>query len=157
MDMDYEMAVLAALVQLDRPTCPKITEETGISAQRVNIALKHLKDLLDIVIYWHGTNKTGYYQIESWGTFESRKSIKPKAYALNLQVYKTMEVFEYEPARFKKCYANEVKLHNYRHSLKLEGFTISTSQSSTHSPQERAERRTALKEKYTKLQQSADR
>lgn len=52
--MNYEMAVLAALVQLDKPTRPKITEATGISAKRVNTAINHLKDLLDIGIYWYG-------------------------------------------------------------------------------------------------------
>jgi hypothetical protein len=156
-DMNYEMAVLAALVQLDKPTRPKITEETGISAQRVNTAINYLKDLLDIGIYWHGAKKTGYYQIESWGAFESGKSIRRKAYALELHIYKTEKTFEYSALRFKKHYANEVKLHNYRHSLKLEGFDTSTSQPSTHSPEDRAERRAALKKKYTKPQLNAAR
>lgn len=156
--MNYEMAVLAALVQLDKPTRPKITEETGISAQRVNTAINHLKDLLDIGIYWHGAKKTGYYQIDSWGAFESGKSIRRKAYALNLHIYKTEKTFEYNALRFKKHYANEVKLHNYRHSLKLEGFdTTATSQTTVRSPEERAERRAALKKKYTKPQLSAAR
>ena len=56
-DINYEMAVLADLVQLDKPTRPKITDETGISAQRVNTAINHLKNLLDIGIYWHGAKK----------------------------------------------------------------------------------------------------
>lgn len=155
--MNYEMAVLAALVQLDKPTRPKITEKTGISAQRVNTAINYLKDLLDVGIHWRGAKKTGYYQIESWGTFESGKSIRRKAYALDLLIYKTENTFEYDALRFKKHYANEVKLHNYRHSLKLEGFDTPSSQTSTRSPEELAERRAALKKKYTKPQLSAAR
>ena len=155
--MNYEMAVLAALVQLDKPTRPKITEETGISAQRVNTAINYLKDLLDMGIDWHGAKKTGYYQIKSWGAFESGKSIRRKAYALDLSIYKTERVFEYSTLRLKKHYANEVKLHNYRHSLKLEGFDTSTTLPSTRSPEERAERRAALKKKYSKPRQSTGR
>ena len=153
--MTYEMAVLAALVQLDKPTRPKIIEATGISAQRVNTAIKHIKDLLDIGINWHGAKKTGYYQIESWGVFESGKFIHSKAYALNLHTYKSNRTIEYNALRFKKHYANEMKLHNYRHSLKLEGFDTAISQTKAHSPEERAELRSALKKKYTKPQLSA--
>ena len=74
--MTYEMAVLAALVQLDKPTRPKITDEAGISAQRVNTAINHLKNLLDMGIYWQGAKKNGYYQIESW---EPLKAVNPSA------------------------------------------------------------------------------
>ncbi|MEE8057490.1 MAG: YhfG family protein [Pseudomonadales bacterium] len=149
--MNYEMAVLAALVQLDQPTRPKITEETGISAQRVNTAINYLKELLDIGIQWHGAKKTGYYQIESWGAFESGKTIRRKAYSLNLYIYKTEKTFEYDSILYKKHYANEVKLHNYQHSLKLEGFDTKTSgKRSKLSVSERAQRRQELKKKYTK-------
>lgn len=152
--MNYEMAVLAALVQLDRPTRPKITAQTGISKQRVSTAINRLKDLLGIGIYWHSAKKTGYYQIESWGAFESGKAIRRKAYALNLHTYKTERSFEYSALRLKKHYANEVKLPNYRHSLKLEGFKTARAQTTARSPEERAQRRATLKKKYTKPQLS---
>ena len=48
--MNYEMAVLAALLQLDKPTNPMITETTGISSRRVNLAINNLKDILDVQI-----------------------------------------------------------------------------------------------------------
>jgi hypothetical protein len=149
--MNYEMAVLAALVQIDNPTRPKITNETGISAQRINTAINYLKELLDIGIQWRGAKKTGYYEIESWGVFETGKSIRRKAYSLNLTTYRTNKVFEYDSILYKKHYANEIKLHNYRHSLKLEGFdTKGLSERSKLSASERAQRRDELKKKYTK-------
>ena len=43
--MNYEMAVLAALLQLDKPTNPMITETTGISSRRVNLAINNLTDI----------------------------------------------------------------------------------------------------------------
>ena len=91
------------------------------------------------------------------GTFESGKSIRRKAYALDLLIYKTEKTFEYNALRFKQHYANEVKRHNYRHSLKLEGFDTAASQTTACSPEERAERRVALKKKYTKPQLRAAR
>ena len=91
------------------------------------------------------------------GAFESGTFIRRKAYALNLHIYKTEKTFEYNALRFKQHYANEVKLHNYRHSLKLVGFETATSQTTARSPEERAERRAALKKKYTKPQLSAAR
>ena len=81
------------------------------------------------------------------GAFESSKSIRRKAYALNLHIYKTERIFEYNALRFKQHYANEMKRHNYRHSLKLEGFDTAAPQPSARSPEERAERRAALKKK----------
>ena len=86
--MNYEMAVLAALVQLEKPTKPSITEKTGISDQRVNLAIKNLRDLLDVRISRIGSNKTGYYHIDAWGAFESGKKVLRKARALNLDRYK---------------------------------------------------------------------
>lgn len=154
--MNYEMAVLAALVQLDKPTRPKIVEETGISSQRVNTAIKSLREFFNIGIHWHGAQRTGYYHIESWGAFESGKAIRCKAYSLNLAIYKAEKVFEFDSNRYKRHYANEVKLHNYRHSLKLEGFdTKQPIESSKLTAEERKEKRAELKKKYTKPALSA--
>jgi cysteinyl-tRNA synthetase len=94
--MNYEIAVLAALVQLDKPTRPKITMVTGISAQKINSSIKNLRVILDIGIHWVG--------------------------ALKLITYKRNKEIEYDSALLKKLYAEDMKLHNYRHSLKLEGF-----------------------------------
>ena len=93
--MNYEMAVLAALLQLDKPTNPMITETTGISSRRVNLAINNLKDILDVQISWHGPKKTGFYCIDSWGAFESGKAIRRRALALNLSTYKLKKTINY--------------------------------------------------------------
>ena len=156
--MKYEMAVLAALVQLNKPTRPKIIKKTGISAQRVNTAINSLKELMDIGIQWHGAKKTGYYEIQSWGAFETGKTIRCKAYSLNLIAYKTHKVIEYDSNLYKKHYANKVKLHNYRHSLRLEGFDIKEPGNKLElDVAERAKRLHELKKKYTQPALSAHR
>ena len=71
--MNYEMAVLAALLQLDKPTNPMITETTGISSRRVSLAINNLKDILDVHISWYGPKKTGFYCIDSWGALRAGK------------------------------------------------------------------------------------
>ena len=120
--MNYEMAVLAALLQLDKPTNPMITETTGISSRRVNLAINNLKDILDVHIKWHGPKKTGFYCIDSWGAFESGKAIRRRALALNLSTYKLKKTINYNLSQLKKAYSDEVRLENYRQSLSLEGF-----------------------------------
>lgn len=154
--MNYEIAVLAALVQLDKPTRPKITEQTGISTQKINSSIRNLKEILDIGIYWHGAKKTGHYQIESWGSFESGKKIRRKVAALKLSAYKRNKEIKYDSVLLKKFYAEDMKLHNYRHSLKLEGFnTAGSSSDLTHlNPTERKKLRDELKKKFTRLKPS---
>ena len=125
--MNYEMAVLAALLQLDKPTNPMITETTGISSRRVNLAINNLKDILDVQISWHGPKKTGFYCIDSWGAFESGKAIRRRALALNLSTYKQKKTINYNLSQLKKAYSEEVRLENYRQSLRLEGFDTTAS------------------------------
>lgn len=120
--MNYEMAVLAALVQLEKPTKPGISERTGISDQRVNQAIKNLREMLDVRITRVGSNKTGYYHIDGWGAFESGNKIARKARALELDIYKQDRTVRYDANRLKTLYCDEVKLNNYRQSLRLEGL-----------------------------------
>lgn len=150
--MNYEMAVLAALVQIEKPTKPSITEKTGISDQRVNLALKNLREFLDVHISRVGSNKTGYYHIDSWGAFESGKKVLRKALALDLNCYKIDKTVKYDSTLLKKLYSDEVKLNNYRQSLKLEGFHPSPSSIdlSQLSKSERQALRAELKRKYNR-------
>jgi len=150
--MNYEIAILAALVQLDKPTRPKITMATGISTQKINASIKNLRAILDVGIHWHGAKKTGHYRIDSWGSFESGKIIRRKAGALKLITYKRNKEIEYDSALLKKFYAEDMKLHNYRHSLKLEGFnTKKPSRQLTHLNQAaRKKLRDDLKMKFTR-------
>ncbi len=150
--MNYEMTVLAALVQLEKPTKPKITEKTGISDRRVKTALKNLRDTLGIRISRLGPNKTGFYLIDSWGAFESGKKIRRKALALDLNRYKLDRSIQYDSSLLKKNYSDEVKLSNYRQSLKLEGFHTSGSAADLNkmSKSERQQLRTEMKRKFSR-------
>jgi biotin operon repressor len=150
--MNYEIAVLAALVQIDKPTRPKISKETGISAQRVNTAINQLRDILGIEVFWHGAKRTGFYFIESWGSFETGEKIRYKAYAVSLNCFKIDRKINYDPALLKKHYARFIKRHNYNHSLKLEGFNPSETDviPSQLSPSEQSSLRNELKKKYSK-------
>jgi len=150
--MNYEMAVLAALVQLEKPSKPRITEKTGISDQRVNLAIKNIRDILGVRISRIGSNKTGFYAIDSWGVFETGRKILRRAQALDLDNYKKDRTFKYDSYRLKKLYSDEVKLANYRQSLKLEGFRSSESSPDLDrlSRCERQQRREALVEKFTR-------
>lgn len=150
--MNYEIAVLAALVQLDKPTRPKITMVTGISAQKINSSIKNLRAILDISIHWHGAKKTGHYQIDSWGSFESGKKIRRKVGALKLITYKRSKEIEYDSALLKMFYSEDMKLHNYRHSLKLEGFNTKnpTRQLAHLNQAARKKLRDDLKRKFTR-------
>lgn len=150
--MNYEMAVLAALTQLEKPTKPRITEKTGISDQRVNLAIKNLRDMLGVRISRVGSNKTGFYAIDSWGAFETGRNILRKVQALDLDNYKKNRTVKYDSYRLKKLYSDEVKLANYRQSLRLEGFRSSESPPDLDrlSRGERQKRREALVEKFSR-------
>ena len=152
--MNYEMAVLAALLQLEKPTNPMITETTGISSRKVSLAIDNLKDILDVDISWHGPKKTGYYCIDSWGAFESGKAIRRKALALDLHAYKSSKTIDYDIYLLKKAYSDEVKLENYRQSLRLEGFdtTTDTFDPSLLSKSDRQQMRSQLKKSLTRQQ-----
>ena len=127
--MHQEIAVLAALHQLDKPTKSSIAEITGMSSLRVTVAIRNLKDILNVQISWQGTRKTGYYSIESWGAFESGNKIRRRVLALDLNTYKLNKTINYDIELIKNIYYDETKLENYRHSMRLEGFDITT-----HSP-----------------------
>jgi hypothetical protein len=152
--MNYEMAVLAALVQLEKPTKPGISQRTGISDQRVNQAIKNLREMLDVRITRVGSNKTGYYQIVGWGAFESGKKIARKARALELDSYKQDRTVRYDANRLKKHYCDEVKLTNYRQSLRLEGLH-STSDAAGLDKLSRSERQTLREDIKARFKRSA--
>lgn len=146
--MTYEMAVLAALVQIEHPSRPKISEATGISPQRINTALGYLRDYLDVDIKHRGARKNGFYEIVSWGAFETGKLIRNKALSLNLQLYRDSRKLEHDPQLAKKHYAQSVKIKNYKQSLLLEGFKSTATDKEELSKDERAKKREDILRKY---------
>jgi len=150
--MNYEMAVLAALVQLDAPNTPKIAQTTGISERRVRTAIDNLKSTMNVAIVWSGPNRNGHYSIESWGVFETGAEIRRQASSFNLAAYKSVRHGKSTTVEQKRNYLNQVKHDNYRHSLKLEGFTIGHSRLnlSAMNKQARDDLKAKLKKQYTK-------
>ena len=120
--MKYEAAVLAAMVQSDKATTPQIETMTGISARRIHTAIENLKSLMGIDIAWKGANKSGHYEVLSWGAFESGTKIQARSMAIDLKKYKKDKSLVIDPAKWKKHYINLTKHENYKHSLRLEGF-----------------------------------
>ncbi len=152
--MHYELAVLAALLQLDRPTKPKIVNITGISSRRVAVAIRNLKDLLGVQVSWQGPKKTGYYSIDAWGAFESGKKIRRRVLALDLSAYKLNKSISYDYQLIREIYYDEIKLENYRHSLRLEGFDMTTDfpDISKLTESERKQLQTQIIEQHTQQQ-----
>jgi len=148
--MNYEIAVLAALVQTDEPTKPAIAEKTGISTRRVDTAIKHLKELLGVDIVWTGPRKTGHYSIQSWGAFGEGKLMLKRALALNLGKYKKDKTIEFNASMLKANYSKYIKGINYKHSLRLEGFSgsLSNTARSMSSPRNYEQAKADLINKY---------
>lgn len=120
--MKYEAAVLAAMVQSEKATTPLIEAMTGISARRIHTAIDNLKSLMGIDVAWKGANKSGHYEVLSWGAFESGTKIQARSMAIDLKKYKKDKSLVIDPAKWKKHYINLTKHENYKHSLRLEGF-----------------------------------
>ena len=60
----------------------------------------------------------GELRLKKW----SGKAIRRRALALNLSTYKLKKTINYNLSQLKKAYSDEVRLENYRQSLRLEGF-----------------------------------
>lgn len=146
--MTYEIAVLAALVQIEHPSRLQVSEATGISPQQISAALDYLRDYLDINIEHRGSRGNGFYEVVSWGAFESGKLIRNKALSLNLQLFRDSRKLEHDPQLAKKHYAQSVKMKNYRQSLRLEGFKANTGAEQGLSKDERAKKREDILKKY---------
>ena len=50
------------------------------------------------------------------------EEVEREALALNLSTYKLKKTINYNLSQLKKAYSDEVRLENYRQSLRLEGF-----------------------------------
>jgi len=113
-DMHDEIVVLAALVQLYKPTQLKIAESMGIQVTQVSNAIEYIKNVFDIDIQWRGNQSNGYYHIVAWGGFETGKKIRRKLHLLNIDSYRTKKILVFDSA------PNINESRHYRQCLKLE-------------------------------------
>nr|WP_113868633.1 YhfG family protein [Brenneria salicis]NMN92498.1 hypothetical protein [Brenneria salicis ATCC 15712 = DSM 30166]RBP59371.1 hypothetical protein DES54_14038 [Brenneria salicis ATCC 15712 = DSM 30166]RLM31268.1 hypothetical protein BHG07_06255 [Brenneria salicis ATCC 15712 = DSM 30166] len=134
--MRYEMAVLAALVQEDSPNTQAIVNATGISEREIQEVLSTLQSTMDIGITRAKNGKRQVLHISSWGmfgdgerlieklkntdllTFKQHRKITTKALPNKTRSPRMVTLEE------KRDYYNQVKLKNYRDSMRLEGFNV---------------------------------
>ncbi|WP_434524176.1 YhfG family protein [Photorhabdus asymbiotica] len=134
--MKYELAVMAALTKLNHPNTRSIVDATGISERKVQQVLQTLQQDLEVKINRIRNGKVSYFEVISWGIFESGQAINCKLSDLDLAKFKYSRQQEKDirnkkdkkaimtTYNEKKRYFDRVKLKNYRHSMRLEGMNI---------------------------------
>ncbi|MCL2893129.1 YhfG family protein [Brenneria tiliae] len=134
--MRYEMAILAALVQEDSPNTQSIVTATGISERKVQEVLNALQSTMDIGIARIKSGKRQALYISSWGVFGNGERLIEKLKTTDLAVFKQHRQIttkalpgKTQSSRMvtleeKRDYYNQVKLKNYRDSMRLEGFSV---------------------------------
>lgn len=86
--MKYELAVMAALTKLNHPNTRSIVEATGISERKVQQVLQILQQELEVKINRIRNGKASYFEVISWGIFESGQAINGKLISLDLAKFK---------------------------------------------------------------------
>ncbi len=159
--MNYELDVLAGLVQLKHPNTKKIVEFTGFSERKVQKVIRFLSEDMGIKIKKIKNEKSWYFSIEKWGIFESGRELQLVLKDRNLKPKKEKRIkeknnnFLMKSFSEKHKYFERVKLKNYRESMRLEGINIVN----TPIPHDKAQReklRNKLLAKYSKKSMSCD-
>ncbi|ERT14269.1 hypothetical protein MEG1DRAFT_00240 [Photorhabdus temperata subsp. temperata Meg1] len=134
--MKYELAVMAALTKLEHPNTRSIVEATGISERKVQQVLQILQQDLEVKINRIRNGKVSYFEVISWGIFESGQAINCKLSEVDLVKFKYSRQHEKDirnqknkrtimtSYNEKKHYFDRVKLKNYRDSMRLEGMSV---------------------------------
>ncbi|AKH65720.1 MULTISPECIES: YhfG family protein [Photorhabdus] len=134
--MKYELAVMAALAKLEHPNTRSIVEATGISERKVQQVLQILQQDLEVKINRIRNGKVSYFEVISWGIFESGQAINYKLSDLDLAKFKYSRQQEKDirnqknkktimtTYNEKKHYFDRIKLKNYRDSMRLEGMSV---------------------------------
>lgn len=134
--MRYEMAVLAALVQEHSPNTQSIITATGISERKVQEVLSALQSTMDIGITRVKHGRRQVLSISSWGVFGDGERLMDKLKNTDLSLFRQHRKIAAKPLpsrslssrmvtlEEKRAYYNQVKLKNYRDSMRLEGFDI---------------------------------
>jgi hypothetical protein len=148
--MNYEMTVLAAIIQADKPTTKLVSELTGISIRKVQTVLLELPTTFGIEL---SRNKEGNKEvlcIVKWGVFESGSHLKKLVQSMDLQQIKSSRVKKSEKSdaltfNDKFMRYEHSKLKNYRASLGLEGIQASSRQIPTDKSKRQNLRQALLK------------
>lgn len=155
--MNYEMTVLAALIQTPNPSTREVAEVTGISIRKVQTVLRELSDLFEMKLDRHRDEGTEIITVTDWGVFESGDTLQKNLSRFDLSgiaKHRTKKYSSENSVSSKKKAYDSSKLRNYRASLSLEGINAS----SREIPTEKAERqrlRQALLKKYSQSNNKA--
>lgn len=122
--MRYELDILAALMNMPKPTTQEIVTATNISERKVQNVLKTLQSDLCMKITRIKDGRKVYFVIDKWGVFESGEQLKNLLAKRKLgkvsnksRVIKTLAD--------KSSFYESVKMVNYIESTRLEGLSVS--------------------------------
>jgi hypothetical protein len=149
--MNYELDVLAALVQLSEPTTQDIVEATGISERKVQNVMKALQSNLKITINKAKDGRNIRYSITSWGVFESGMILEKELTKRHLNKGKKISC-EFRKADFYES----VKMSNYKESSRLEGIAININTSTKNLKKTSPTKKRSLVEKYSRYKDMSD-
>jgi hypothetical protein len=152
--VNYELFVLAAITRLKYPSTKQIVIATGISERKVQNVIKSLSSDLSIKIIRKKIGRSNYFVIKNWGVFESGNALKKKLDAIELKRDEFMSLPQ-KPKPIllttfseKHDHFEKVKTHNFKESMRLEGYSINIE----NCPVEKSERklfREGLIKKYS--------
>lgn len=142
--MDYELDVLAALVQLPEPTTQDIVAATGISERKVQNVMKALQSDLKIIINVEKDGRSIHYSVTSWGVFESGNIVEKELASRPLNKCKKST-----SGLSKSAFYDSVKMSNYKESSRLEGIMIRFHASTKGSNKTSSVKKRSLIEKYS--------
>jgi CRISPR/Cas system type I-B associated protein Csh2 (Cas7 group RAMP superfamily) len=145
--MRDEMTVLAALIQIQKPSSQNVSEATGISQEKVQKTLHNITELFGVKFQHDRTNDIEKIIIIEWGVFESGEKLRKKLSKSQLKKSTPPKSISFKSKKNKYDIA---KLKNYRASLKLEGIK-SSEREIPSDKKERQHLRQSLLKKHTQL------
>ncbi|WP_246091860.1 YhfG family protein [Vibrio tasmaniensis] len=121
--MKYELLVLAAMTRLESPNTQAIVAATGISERKVQSVVNSLVENLGLNIQRERQGRTFRFSINSWGVFESGKTIQSQLNEIDLVMPSNSILSSYEE---KHAYFEQVKMDNFKESMRLEGHDVAS-------------------------------
>ncbi|MFA0116008.1 YhfG family protein [Vibrio sp. 10N.261.46.E11] len=121
--MKYELLVLAAMTRLESPNTQAIVAATGISERKVQSVVNSLVENLGLNIQRERQGRTFRFSINSWGVFESGKTIQSQLNDIDLVMPSNSILSSYEE---KHAYFEQVKMDNFKESMRLEGHDVAS-------------------------------
>lgn len=119
--MKYELLVLAAMTRLESPNTQAIVAATGISERKVQSVVNSLVENLGLNIQRERQGRTFRFSINSWGVFESGKTLQSQLNDIDLVMPSNSMLSSYKE---KHAYFEQVKMNNFKESMRLEGHEI---------------------------------